>query len=128
MTTDDLHQLATSIGVTVTTHTGGAKGWYDHPTHTISIRDDLRAANYRCVLAHELAHAVAGDVPTGIDHFDQRMERSADMMAASLLIDRDAYAQAEAIHGGHLGAIARELGVTQHLLTVWRDTHERMRV
>ncbi len=127
MTIDDLHQLATSLGVTVTAHTGGVKGWFEHRTKTISIRNDLRAANYRCTLAYEIAHAVAGDTPTGIPHFDQRMERSADMTAASMLIDQDVYQQAEAVHGTHTGALARELGVTTHMLAVWRDTLERIR-
>ena len=127
MTTHDLHQLADQLGVTITTHHRGPKGWYHHHTRTISLRSDLRAANYRCTLAHELGHALTGDVPTGIAHFDQRMERAADMTAANMLISHTDYAAAEALYGAHDGAIARELGVTTHLLAVWRDTYERTR-
>jgi len=78
-------------------------------------------------LAHELGHALTGDVPTGIQHFDQRMERAADMTAANMLISHADYAAAEALYGAHDGAIARELGVTTHLLAVWRATYERTR-
>lgn len=91
MTTDDLHQLAEQIGVTITTHDRGPKGWYHH-TRTISLRSDLRAANLRCTLAH----ALAGHTPTGIHHFDQRMER-----AANMLISHTEYAAAEALYGPH---------------------------
>lgn len=125
MTTDDLLDLAHTLGVTVTTHHGGPKGWYEHHTKTISIRADLRAANQRCTLAHEIAHAIAGDTYTGITHFDQRMERAADMMAAQMLIANDTYARAEQLHGPHPGAIARELGVTVHIIETWQKMAER---
>lgn len=127
MTNDDLLQLADQLGVTIATHDRGPKGWYHHHTRTISLRSDLRAANLRCTLAHELGHALTGDVPTGIAHFDQRMERAADMAAANMLISHTEYAAAEALYGAHDGAIARELGVTTHLLAVWRDTYERQK-
>ncbi|QQU97755.1 ImmA/IrrE family metallo-endopeptidase [Corynebacterium amycolatum] len=125
MTTNELEQLATSLNITLTTHNEGNKGWYHHDSNTISLRSDLRAANYRCTLAHELAHALAGDEPTGIDHFDRRMERAADMVAANMLIAPEDYETAETLYGPHAGAIARELGVTRHLLTVWQDSHEK---
>ncbi|ASE56571.1 ImmA/IrrE family metallo-endopeptidase [Corynebacterium jeikeium] len=126
LTTDDLHQLAEELGVTITTHDRGPKGWYHHHTRTISLRSDLRAANYRCTLAHELAHALRGDEPTGNPHFDARSERAADYMAAEMLISRAEYELAERLHDGHEGAIARELGVTRHLLATWKKMHERV--
>lgn len=125
MTTDDLIALADSIGVTITSHIEGDKGWYEHRTRTISLRADLAAAAYRCTLAHELAHAMAGDEPTGIAWADERMERAADVVAAQWLITPEAYAAAEALYGPHPGAIARELGVTLHVLATWRDLYER---
>nr|WP_232250876.1 ImmA/IrrE family metallo-endopeptidase [Corynebacterium amycolatum] len=87
----------------------------------------LGAVNRRCTLAHELAHAIRGDIPSGSPHFDARAERAADQIAAELLISPTEYAAAEALYGAHDGAIARELGVTTHLLAVWRDTYERTR-
>ena len=125
MTTDDLIALADTIGVTVETHLAGPKGRYVHRTRTVSVRADLGPTRYRCTLAHELAHAVAGDEPTGIAWLDERMERIADERAARWLITADAYAAAESLYGPHPGALARELGVTLHILTTWQELHER---
>lgn len=120
LTIDALYDLADSLGVTITTHSEGVKGWYEHHTRTISVRDDLRAANLRCTLAHELGHALRGDEPTGNHHFDARSERAADHFAANLLISPTEYAAVEALYSAHAGALARELGVTVHLIQVWR--------
>lgn len=96
-----------------------------HQARTISLRRGLLNREHRCTLAHELAHAVAGDEPTGIGWLDARMERIADERAARWLITPDAYATAEALYGPHPGALARELGVTLHILQVWQSLHER---
>ena len=125
MTIDDLHDLAAAIGARVESHAAGPKGRYVHQTRTISIRCDLGPTRYKCTLAHELAHAMAGDEPTGIAWADARMERAADITAARWLITEDAYAAAEALYGPHPGALARELGVTHHTLQVWQSLHER---
>ena len=127
MTIDDLHDLAAAIGAHVEHHAVGPKGRYIHQTHTISLRRGLTGPALRCTLAHELAHAMAGDEPTGIAWADARMERAADITAARWLITEDAYAAAEALYGPHPGAIARELGVTLHILQVWQSLHERTR-
>lgn len=119
MTIDELEQLADAIGVTVTRHTVGPKGWYQHHNRTISLHASLAGPAERCTLAHELGHAMAGDEPTGVDWADQRAERAADRFAAELLISPAEYALAEQMYGPEPGAIARELGVTRHLLDVW---------
>ena len=68
---------------------------------------------------------MAGDEPTGIAWLDARMERIADERAARWLITGDAYAAAEELFGAHPGALARELGVTIHILEVWQSLYER---
>lgn len=123
--TDDLYTLAAALGVTVIEHHGGPKGRYVHQARTISLRAGLLDRELRCTLAHELAHALAGDEPTGIGWADVRMERSADITAARWLISSDAYAAAEALYGPHPGALARELGVTLHILATWQSLYER---
>lgn len=90
----------------------------------ISLRDDLSDRQLVSTLAHEIGHALRGDVPTGTA-FDQRAERAADHFAATYLISPVEYALAEEIHGTALDAIANELGVTTHLLEVWRTLNER---
>lgn len=125
MTIDDLHNLAASIGTTVSEHEVGPKGFYVHQSRTISIRRGVTGPALRCTLAHELAHAMAGDEPTGIEWADARMERAADVTAARWLISAEDYAAAESLYGAHPGAIARELGVTLHVLETWQSLYER---
>ncbi|MFI5505217.1 DUF6782 family putative metallopeptidase [Corynebacterium kutscheri] len=62
-TTLDLFNLAEHIGCTITYHHGDAKGYYHHLTHTISLREGLPERQLRATLAHELGHAVRGDIP-----------------------------------------------------------------
>lgn len=119
--------MAAALGVTIARHGRGPKGHYRHATRTISIRRGLTGPALRCTLAHELAHAVAGDEPTGVQWVDDLREIRADEQAARWLISPDAYAAAEHLVGPHPGAIARELGVTLHILQVWQSLYERTR-
>lgn len=91
----------------------------------ISLRDNLTERQLVSTLAHEIGHAIRGDVPTGTA-YDARAERAADHFAATYLISPVEYALAEEIHGTALDAIANELGVTTHLLEVWRTLNERI--
>lgn len=86
----------------------------------IILRADLDYWTRRSCLAHELGHAKYGDT----HHANARAEARADRFAANFLIDPAQYAQLEQIHEGHLGGIAHELGVTPHLLQVWKDNLE----
>ena len=131
ITETELEQLAETLGITVEDdHHGhlhpGDLGGYIHHNRLILLDPTLGAVNRRCTLAHELAHALRGDEPTGNPHFDARSERAADYMAAEMLISRAEYELAERLHDGHEGAIARELGVTRHLLATWKKMHERV--
>ena len=119
----NLEMLATAHGITITPHTGGDKGrWYIN-TRTISIRRDLGWINTRCTLAHELGHALNNHDSTATGWLYTRQEGEADLWAANTLIDPADYRNAELIYGPHPGAIAAELGVTVHLVTVWKHHH-----
>ena len=117
-----LVELAIEHGIDVVTHHGGDKGRWYPARRTISLRADLPARARRCTLAHELGHAVLGhDAGAGLPQWVvDKQERAADRWAAETLISEDAYKSAEAALGPHPGAIAAELGVTVHLLEVWR--------
>lgn len=120
----NLEMLAAIHGITITTHTGGEKGrWYSN-TRTISIRRDLGWVNARCTLAHELGHALNNHDSRAEAWLRDRQEREADIFAANVLIDPGEYKSAELLYGPHPGAIAQELGVTIHLVTVWQNQHE----
>ena len=114
-----LHSYAEAIGVRLQRHDNGPKGFYHHPTRTISTRRGLSIQAYKSTLAHELAHATYGDEPTGNGHYDRRQEARADRWAANALISPEAFADAYVWHRGHLPAIADELEVTQHILDIW---------
>jgi hypothetical protein len=84
--------------------------------------DRLIVLNYQCTeaqavsaLAHEVGHAIFGDRCS-----TEAIERRADEMGASLVIDWAEYAAAEDLVGPHPGALARELGVTRDLVLAWR--------
>lgn len=125
ITTLSLLALVRSIGVSLTEHHRGKKGYYDHTERTISMRTGLSDRAYRSTLAHELGHAYYSDELTGIEWIDERMEIRANRFAASLLVSPVEYAAAERLHGPHEDAIAHELGVTRKLLATWREQHER---
>ena len=81
----------------------------------------------RETIAHEVGHHWHGHDWTRT-HDVERDERQADMYAARLLIDPLAMERAAAVVGHHHGAIARELGVTTHLVTLWLERPQRVTV
>lgn len=124
ITTDPDH-LVIQHGLIVLTHEGGEKGRrYAHGL--ITLRSDLGPVARRVTLAHEIAHHLAGDEPTEDVVLDARQERRAWEQAARWLISPVEYQLAERVHGPHEGALAHELGVTTHLIRVWRGLHERI--
>ena len=97
----------------------GRKGAWQPDEQVIVIRADLSWRQERCTLAHEIQHALAGDLPSRFGPRESPQESRADRRAASLLIDANEYAAAERLLGPHPGAIADELDVTLHILRVW---------
>lgn len=126
ITTDPDH-LVIQHGLIVLTHEGGEKG-RRYPGGLITLRSDLGPVARRVTLAHEVAHHLAGDEPTVDAVLDARQERRAWEQTARWLICPVEYKLAERLHGPHEGALAHELGVTTHLVRVWRGLHERSRV
>lgn len=102
-------------------------GAYLHHRKLILIRADLDYWSKRCALAHELGHAVYGDERCELPGQEPRLEKRADQWAAQFLITPEEYQGAEKLHGGHTGAIAYELGVTPHLINIWKNLYERNR-
>lgn len=89
---------------------------YLHRHKVIFIQENLDPYTARSAIAHELGHAAHEDehASTG------RQERRADEWAATALITPDDYREAEQTYGPHTGTIAWALGVTPHLVEVWR--------
>lgn len=124
--TPDLTALADRLGITIIEARleHGQKGCYQHHARRIILRPGLSRHQHDSTLAHELGHAHHEDEPTGHDHWDAVQERRADEFAARLLIRTAAVEAAARLHGPHPAVIARELGVTRHLLCVWWHLHQ----
>lgn len=112
---DALIEVAERRGYRVRWHRGGPKAaWI--PPMTISLRLGMTDVATLCALAHELGHAVHNDQPGHVGANELR----ADRFAARLLISPVEYRAAEETYGPHPARLAAELGVTTHLLDVWR--------
>ncbi len=123
MQLDRLAILADNMGLTITYHQDGPKGFYDDRTRHISIRADV-TKNYRehvWTLAHELGHAANHHRPTTDPTLNARQELQANRYAAALLIKSADYALAETLTGGHPGAIANELDLPRHAIEFYQQ-------
>lgn len=124
-TTDPkLEQLAAQLGATIVAHDGGEKGRY-YGRGIISLRRNLGPKNYRCTLAHELAHHALDHDPAATGWVHDRQERQANEWAARLLISPTEYQLAEQLYGPHPAHLAAELGVTVKVLKTWTSIYER---
>ncbi|WP_311342556.1 ImmA/IrrE family metallo-endopeptidase [Corynebacterium riegelii] len=118
---DALIGVAEAHGYEVRWHRGGPKAaWLPHQA-AVTVRHGMDDVSTLCALAHELGHAHYGD-PAG---HHPRYEARADRFAARLLISPVDYALAEQSYGPYPARIAHELGVTKHLVDVWRNMNER---
>lgn len=79
---------------------GSRWGEYDDSSRTVILDSRLNWVESRCVLAHEVMHAIARDVPTRYGPVNQRQERRARLQSALLLVDAGEYAIAEETNGG----------------------------
>lgn len=101
-------------------------GDYHHRTKTIRLQHGMSYRLERCVLAHELAHAVFGDEPSMFGPANARMERRAEEWAALRLITPEAYREAEERCNGTPGCLAQELGVIDDIVTAYQRVLARI--
>lgn len=103
-------------------------GEYRWKQNVICLRPGMTARLHRSVLAHELAHAIAGDRPSRRRAVFLKQEQRAEEWAAMQLISLEAYRRAECIHDGHAGAMAVELGVVRSIVDAYRAQLLRIEV
>lgn len=100
----------------------GTLALWDETTKTILASPGLLQRQRRCVIAHELAHAVNGDTHAPIDDVAARKrERRADLTAAGWLLDSAAVRTALAVSPDSLSAAAADLDVTPRILSAWLE-------
>lgn len=96
------------------------QGWWCPQERVILLDDRLDRRTARCVLAHELAHALLGHAGApSLEHdlwFAERIERRADRWAARRLLALDDVAEVLAERPACLEDAARALDVTPALL------------
>lgn len=115
---------AVAMGLRVKFRDLGRRHGELHHSGLIYINHRRTLLRQRVTLAHELGHYHHGH-DWSREHDRVRDEREADQYAARLLITPDAYADAESHVGEHLGALARELGVTRRLVELRQQDFAR---
>ena len=106
----------------------GTLALWDETTKTILASPGLLHRQRRCVIAHELAHAVNGDTHALLDDVAARKrERRADLTAAGWLLDPVAVRTALAVSPDSLNAAAADLDVTPRILSAWLEGRKEER-
>ncbi len=93
------------------------RGHYDHHRGEILVDISLTMAEKKEALAHEIGHAIEGDLCS-----TPATERRAFRHAARILVDLDEYVRAESIDSDPQ-FIADELGVTRQIVRVFQKEH-----
>ncbi|KRD51930.1 ImmA/IrrE family metallo-endopeptidase [Microbacterium sp. Root280D1] len=101
-------------------------GQYIHARRAIYLRPGMHSRHHRSVLAHELAHALWGDVPSKFGPVNAKQERRAEEWAALRLIDLDTYRYLERVHHGRAAGIAVELGVMKSIVLAYQSLLQRI--
>ncbi|RUQ07047.1 ImmA/IrrE family metallo-endopeptidase [Microbacterium sp. HSID17254] len=122
-----LEDIADALGVTIEyAELVTRDGEYRHDLKRIRLRVGMTLRKETCALAHELAHAVWGDVPSKFGPVNAKQERRADEWAALILITPERYRAAEERWDGHTGAMAYDLGVTTKIITAFQRVLARI--
>lgn len=113
----DPYRHADELGLRVETRHIDHDGLWLPDRHLILLRPGLLAVQERCVLAHEIGHAVHG-------HRDSRPrhERAADRWAAERLIDPARLEEAMRASPDP-GRWSLDVGVTTKMLEIWLARH-----
>lgn len=101
-------------------------GQYVHTHRVIHLRPGMHARHHRSVLAHELAHALWGDVPSRFGPVNAKQERRAEEWAALRLIHHDDYRHLELVHEGRAAGIALDLGVMTSIVKAYQGLLQRI--
>jgi Zn-dependent peptidase ImmA (M78 family) len=101
-------------------------GQYVHARRVIILRPGMHARHHRSVLAHELAHALWGDVPSKFGPVNAKQERRAEEWAALRLIDREDYRYFEMVHEGRAAGMALDLGVMKSIVLAYQSLLQRI--
>lgn len=124
-----LFHMAAALGVRII-HTDlghlDRDGDYNAATHTIRLQEGMTRRLLRSVLAHELCHAVFGDVPSRFGPVNAKQERRADEWAALRLIDHERYREVEYLRDGNVALMAQDLDVIDDIVHAFQRVLQRI--
>jgi len=125
---EQLLDFADALGVKVDYRhlSADRDGQYIHAQKIIHLRPGMHARHHRSVLAHELGHAVFGDVRSKFGPVNAKQERRAEEWAALRLIDHDEYSYLEMAHEGRPAGIALDLGVMTSIVNAYQGLLQRI--
>ncbi|PWG60463.1 hypothetical protein [Bifidobacterium catulorum] len=108
-----LYETAPTLEVSSGLLDGDLCGIYDAARDVIIIDRRMTYTRKRCTLVHELVHRAHGDI-------GHQRELRCRLQTALLLVDRDAYIQAERMYEGDRWLIADELDLTVDVIDDYR--------
>ena len=124
-----LYDMAAALGVRIV-HTDlthlHRDGDYNVKTNTIRLQEGMTRRLLRSVLAHELCHAVFGDVPSRFGPVNAKQERRADEWAALRLINPSRYREVELIRDGNVPLMAQDLDVIDDIVHAFQRILQRI--
>lgn len=121
-----LTELAESLGLAVVERRGKTRGGYHDGLRQVRINPGMSRRVTRSFLAQEIAHALFRDTPSPYGPVKAKQERRAWEWAALYLIDRRAFAEAEALRSGHSPAMAYDLDVTVEIIDAFKRLLSRI--
>lgn len=116
-TVNDLEALAEHLQVSIVEDTlsGALCGWFDENERCVHVDERLSYRQRRCVLAHELWHAVFHHEPT-VHAYACKDELRVRWLTARSLISVEEYKAVELMFEGESFLMAQELEVTLQVL------------
>lgn len=117
----DPYAAAAALGLTVAEanlpHGHMGEYWHDHQMILLTVGMTYRER--RSVLAHEVQHAIAGDMSTVFGPLHRTQELRARKATARALIDPSEFADSAALRDWHIPSIAHDLDVTPDVVEDW---------
>lgn len=114
------HAQSLGISIVYMTLPDSWRGAYSLHQNTIYLVSKMSKREERSTLAHEVAHALAGDEFSDFTFLTEKQEMRANLLAASNLIEPSEYRSAERLVGSHIPSLAHELNVTEFIVHFWQ--------
>lgn len=119
------HAYTLGLTIEVRSLPKGHRGEYWHDERLVFLKPGMTARETRSTLAHEIQHAIAGDMPLTVEQAEENAARElrTRYRTALQLISPPEFAAAEMLHaeshGSKLVNLSAELNVTRRIVSDW---------